>query len=109
MEAASKHLASVTLELGGKSPTIIDETANIEMALAETGGSEPGGPSYMVMELLEGESLAHRQRQILLNASLMGAWGRVQRQGDVLHLIASRLEDYSHLLGSLANRSRDFR
>jgi len=33
MEAASKHLASVTLELGGKSPTIIDETANIDMAL----------------------------------------------------------------------------
>ena len=33
MEAASKHLASVTLELGGKSPTIIDETANIETAL----------------------------------------------------------------------------
>ncbi|GAA4276614.1 aldehyde dehydrogenase family protein [Aquimarina mytili] len=30
MAAASKHLASVTLELGGKSPTIIDETANIK-------------------------------------------------------------------------------
>ncbi|WNJ20227.1 aldehyde dehydrogenase family protein [Pontibacter sp. G13] len=29
MEAAAKNLASVTLELGGKSPTIIDETANI--------------------------------------------------------------------------------
>lgn len=28
MEAASKHLTSVTLELGGKSPTIIDNTAN---------------------------------------------------------------------------------
>jgi error-prone DNA polymerase len=61
------------------------------------------------VNLIVWESLAHRQRQILLNASLMGAWGRVQRQGDVLHLIASRLEDYSHLLGSLANRSRDFR
>ena len=32
MEAASKHLASVTLELGGKSPTIVDETANIDAA-----------------------------------------------------------------------------
>ncbi|RMG20326.1 MAG: aldehyde dehydrogenase family protein [Bacteroidetes bacterium] len=29
MEAAAKHLASVTLELGGKSPAIVDETANI--------------------------------------------------------------------------------
>ncbi|MFK7833472.1 MAG: aldehyde dehydrogenase family protein [Winogradskyella sp.] len=32
MEAASKHLASVTLELGGKSPTLIDKTANIDKA-----------------------------------------------------------------------------
>ncbi|NRD18944.1 aldehyde dehydrogenase family protein [Winogradskyella eckloniae] len=32
MSAASKHLASVTLELGGKSPTIVDKTANIDKA-----------------------------------------------------------------------------
>jgi aldehyde dehydrogenase (NAD+) len=32
MEAASKHLTSCTLELGGKSPSIVDETANIEEA-----------------------------------------------------------------------------
>ncbi len=32
MKAASKHLTSVTLELGGKSPTIVDETANIDAA-----------------------------------------------------------------------------
>ncbi len=32
MKAASKHLASVTLELGGKSPTIVDETASVSTA-----------------------------------------------------------------------------
>jgi len=32
MAAAAKHLTSVTLELGGKSPTIIDASANIELA-----------------------------------------------------------------------------
>ncbi len=32
MEAAARNLASVTLELGGKSPVIIDETANIKKA-----------------------------------------------------------------------------
>jgi aldehyde dehydrogenase (NAD+) len=32
MKAASEHLASVTLELGGKSPTIIDASANIKLA-----------------------------------------------------------------------------
>ncbi len=32
MAAAAKNLCSITLELGGKSPTIIDETANIKGA-----------------------------------------------------------------------------
>lgn len=32
MSAAAKNLASVTLELGGKSPTVIDSTANIDKA-----------------------------------------------------------------------------
>lgn len=32
MKAAAEHLTSVTLELGGKSPVIVDETANISEA-----------------------------------------------------------------------------
>lgn len=32
MAAAAKHLTSVTLELGGKSPTIVDETADLKAA-----------------------------------------------------------------------------
>lgn len=32
MESAAKHLTPVTLELGGKSPVIVDETANIRLA-----------------------------------------------------------------------------
>ena len=32
MEAAARNLCSVTLELGGKSPTIIDKTANLHLA-----------------------------------------------------------------------------
>ncbi len=39
MQAAAKHLASVTLELGGKSPTIVDETADIKFA-AQTIAAE---------------------------------------------------------------------
>ena len=35
MAAAAKHLTSVTLELGGKSPVIVDETADLKLA-AET-------------------------------------------------------------------------
>ncbi len=32
MAAAAKHLASVTLELGGKSPALVDETADVDAA-----------------------------------------------------------------------------
>ncbi len=34
MKAAAEHLASITLELGGKSPVIVDETANVKKAAA---------------------------------------------------------------------------
>ena len=32
MEAAAKHLTPITLELGGKSPAIVDKTANLPLA-----------------------------------------------------------------------------
>ncbi len=32
MKAAAEHLSSITLELGGKSPTIVDETADVKEA-----------------------------------------------------------------------------
>jgi aldehyde dehydrogenase (NAD+) len=32
MEAAAKHLTPVTLELGGKSPVVVDDTADLEVA-----------------------------------------------------------------------------
>ncbi|GAB2540801.1 aldehyde dehydrogenase family protein [Spirosoma aerophilum] len=35
MTAAAKHLASVTLELGGKSPAIVDESADIKQAAGQ--------------------------------------------------------------------------
>lgn len=35
MEAAAKNLTSITLELGGKSPTIVDETANVNDAASK--------------------------------------------------------------------------
>ena len=35
MRAAAEHLASVTLELGGKSPSIVDDTADLEEAAAK--------------------------------------------------------------------------
>lgn len=52
--------------------------------------------------------LAERQRRALLDARLLAVYGKVERQGQVLHLIAGRLIDHSQLLGSLLVRGRDF-
>ena len=40
MAAAAKHLATVTLELGGKSPVIIDKGADIEKIAADLAGAK---------------------------------------------------------------------
>jgi len=40
MAAAAKHLATVTLELGGKSPVIIDEGANVDGIAAALAGAK---------------------------------------------------------------------
>jgi error-prone DNA polymerase len=52
--------------------------------------------------------LAERQRRTLIGARLMGVHGEIQREAGVTHLVAGRLMDYSHLLGGLVIRSRDF-
>ncbi len=53
-------------------------------------------------------SLAERQRRELLGARLLGVRGAIERDGDVVHLVARRLTDYSALLGGLETASRDF-
>jgi error-prone DNA polymerase len=52
--------------------------------------------------------LAERQGEALLGARLLGVQGSVERDGEVVHLVARRLHDYSAMLGRLAARSRDF-
>ena len=44
----------------------------------------------------------------MLQSRLMGVVGEVQREGEVVHLVAKQLRDYSPLLGGLVTRSRDF-
>jgi error-prone DNA polymerase len=78
----------------------------------------PGSASGVTFVTLEDEtghtniivwkSLAENQRRVLLGSRLMEVRGKVQREGEVLHLIAEQLKDRSGLLGSLMTRSRDF-
>jgi error-prone DNA polymerase len=52
--------------------------------------------------------LVEKQRRELLHASLLGVEGKIQREGEVVHLVARRLTDHSRMLGRLAAPSRDF-
>jgi error-prone DNA polymerase len=44
-------------------------------------------------------------RRTVLGASMMGVRGQVQREGEVIHVIAQRLDDLSPLLASVGNRA----
>jgi len=44
------------------------------------------------------------QRRLVLSASMLACHGRVQREGEVVHVIADRLEDLSGLLRSVGER-----
>ncbi len=83
-----------------------------------TGRQRPGTASGTVFVTLEDETgcinvivwrdLTERQRRELLGARLMGVEGVLEREGEVVHLVARRLMDHSALLGRLATQSRDF-
>ncbi len=49
-------------------------------------------------------TLFEKQRRIVLGASMMGIYGKIQREGDVVHLIARKLYDLSGDLSALADR-----
>jgi error-prone DNA polymerase len=53
--------------------------------------------------------LVERQRREVLHAGLLAVVGEVQREGEVLHVVAHRLIDETALLGNLVVASRDFR
>ncbi len=61
-----------------------------------------------VINLIVWSSLVETQRRELLGARLLGVDGEVQREGEVIHVIAKRLEDHTALLGRLATQSPRF-
>lgn len=52
--------------------------------------------------------VAERYRKTLVLSRFMKVEGKIERQGQVVHLIAERLTDQTRLLGTLATASRDF-
>ena len=82
------------------------------------GRQRPDTASGVVFVTLEDETgclnvvvwrdLAERQRKELLGSRLMAVQGVLEREGEVVHLIARKLFDHSAWLGQLEARSRDF-
>jgi error-prone DNA polymerase len=82
------------------------------------GRQRPDTASGVIFVTLEDETgatnvivwrdLGDRQRRELLGARLLAVFGKVEREGSVVHVLAGRLADLSPLLGDLRARSRDF-
>jgi len=82
------------------------------------GRQRPDTASGVVFVTLEDETgatnvivwrdLGDRQRRELLGARLLAVFGKVEREGRVVHVLAGRLADLSPMLGNLETHSRDF-
>jgi len=73
MAAAAKHLTPVTLELGGKSPTIVDRSANLDVAARRiawgkyiNAGQTCVAPDYVLVDRQVEGPLAARLRDTVL-------------------------------------------
>jgi len=52
--------------------------------------------------------LFEKQRRLILTNSMLGCHGRVQREGQVIHIVAEHFIDYSGLLRSVGQRGGEF-
>ena len=100
-------------ELSGLADDARVRVAGIVITRQRPGSA--GGVTFLTLEDESGyvnvivwERIARRQRRPLVQARLLEVRGRLQREGDVLHVIADRLVDRSRWLGTLVTRSRDF-
>jgi error-prone DNA polymerase len=92
--------------------------ALIRAAGIVVGRQRPDTASGIVFVTLEDESglvnvivqaeLVGKQHRELLGATLLGVYGQLQKEGEVVHLVAKRLVDLSSWLGRLETNSRDF-
>lgn len=111
MAAASRHLASVTLELGGKSPTIVGQTADLRAA-AETilwgkflnNGQTCVAPDHVYVHASVRDAFVIHCRDVI--AARYGAGPDAQRRsGDLTRIVNPRhTARISELLSDALNR-----
>lgn len=73
MRAAAEHLTPLTLELGGKSPCLVDETANIDLAAKRivwgkltNGGQTCVAPDYVLVHASVKKALIERMKHYIV-------------------------------------------
>ena len=115
MQAAAKHLTPVTLELGGKSPVIIDETAKLGVTANRllwgkiyNAGQTCVAPDYLLVHKSKEEALYAALRKSLSSFFPDGVeaspdYGRIIHQRHVDRLVGM-LEGQSVVLGGEHNR-----
>jgi len=86
MTAAAKHLASVTLELGGKSPVIVDESADVKKVAGDlahakqfNGGQACICPDYLFIKEQHKDALT-REFQARVQANLYTDNGQIRKE-----------------------------
>ena len=99
------------------------ELAGLERGWVRVAGlvlirQRPGTASGIVFETLEDETgvvnliirpdIYEKHRPAARHAGLLECHGYVERQGQVVHVMAKRLFDLSHLLAGYSLESRDF-
>ncbi|OJU11469.1 MAG: error-prone DNA polymerase [Caulobacterales bacterium 68-7] len=89
------------------------KTAGIVLVRQKPGSAK--GVMFITIEDETGVSnlviwpkLYERQRRIILTASMLGVDGRIQREGEVVHLVAWKLFDLSAQLASVGGRDGVF-
>jgi error-prone DNA polymerase len=63
------------------------------------------GPANLVVW----PALFEKRRRVVLGSSMKAINGKIQREGDVVHLVAQQLFDLSGELSELADRDIDFK
>ncbi|KFD27709.1 MULTISPECIES: error-prone DNA polymerase [Sphingobium] len=87
----------------------------IELAGLVLVRQKPGSAKGVMFITLEDETdvanlvvwtnVFEKNRRTVLGASMMGVRGQVQREGEVIHVIAQRLDDLSGMLASVGRRT----
>jgi aldehyde dehydrogenase (NAD+) len=102
MEAASKNLTPVTLELGGKSPAIVDHTADLKLAAKRIvwGKFTNAGQTCIAPDYLYVHKSVHSKLIPLIDAYIKEFYGENPLENnDFTHIVNDR--HFSRLIGYL--------